>query len=241
MMHFVSILRAYLVAVVVFASIICSSGSATQYVNGATIFGSCANFSIQAGTAVSFNGAQTSVGTGSVGVAPGTSITGDIVLGTGFSEACTSPAIDCAADEMIAYGYVKGLTCTNTLANTDLSGVTLSPGIYCTVAGFFTLKATNLYLDAQGDANAQFIFQTATTVITSTGTNVILLNGALVKNIYWQVGTSVTLGGTSSFMGQILAYVSITVNTNVAVVGRLFAQAAVSFAGGDTLTLPSQN
>jgi hypothetical protein len=239
-MCFDSLLRASLVVVVVFASIICSSDATTQYVNGATIFGSCANFSMQAGTAISFNGAQTSVGTGSVGVAPGTSITGSFVQGTGTSEACTAPAIACAADAMTAYGYLKGLTCTHTLANTDLSGITLLPGVYCTGAGFFALSATNLYLDARGDANAQFIFQTATTVITAASTNIILLNGALVKNIYWQVGTSATLGASSSFVGQILAYVSITVGATVNVVGRLFAQAGVSCGGTDVIALPSQ-
>ncbi|UJR12316.1 hypothetical protein I4U23_016493 [Adineta vaga] len=239
-MHFVSLLRASLVVLLVVASIVSRCDAASKYVNGATIFGRCANFSIQAGTAVSFNGGPTSVGTGSVGVAPGTAITGNFVQGTGFSEACTAPAIDCTADELISYGYLKGITCTNTLANSDLAGITLSPGVYCTGSGFFTLTAGNLYLDAEGDANAQFIFQTATTVITSANTKIILLNGALVKNIYWQVGTSVTLGLGSSFMGQILAYVSITVGGGVTVVGRLYAQAAVSCAGNDSITLPSQ-
>ena len=237
-MHFVSLLRASLIVIV--ASFVSRCDADTQYVDGATIFGRCANFSIQAGTVVSFDGGQTSVGTGSVGVAPGTAITGSFVQGTGSSEACTAPAIDCTADELIAYGYLKGLTCTNTLANSDLAGKTLLPGVYCTGSGFFTLTADNLYLDARGDANAQFIFQTATTVITSANTKIILLNGALVKNVYWQVGTSVTLGLGSSFMGQILAYVSITIGGTVTVVGRLFAQAAVTCAGSDKITLPSQ-
>jgi hypothetical protein len=119
-MYFDSLLHASLVLVVVFASIICSSGAATQYVNGATIFGSCASFSVLAGTAVTFNGVRTAVGTGSVGVAPGTSITGAFVQILGTKEASTAPAIACAADAMIAYGYLKGLKCTHTLANTDL-------------------------------------------------------------------------------------------------------------------------
>ena len=239
-MHFTSLLRASLIFVVV-ASIVCRFGATAQYVNGATIFGRCANFSIQAGTSVSFDGVQTNVASGKVGVAPGTSITGTPLLGTGYTkEASTSSAQNCAADEATAYGYLKGLTCTNTLANADLSGVTLMAGVYCTGSGFLTLKATTLYLDAQGDANAQFIFQTATTLITSTNTNVILINEALAKNVYWQVGSSATLGATSSFIGQILAYASITVGTTTNVVGRLYAQAAVSCAGTDRITLPSQ-
>jgi hypothetical protein len=238
-MHFISLLRASLVVVV--ASILSSSDAATKYVNGATFFGSCANFSIQAGSSVSFSGVQTNVTDGNVGIAPGSSITGTPLQGAGYAlEFTSASAITCAADEGTAYANLKGLTCTNTLANSDLSGVTLWSGVYCTGSGVLTLKATALYLDAAGDANAQFIFQTATTLITSTNTNIVLLNGALAKNIYWQVGSSATLGATSSFVGQILAYASITVSDTVTVVGRLYAQAAVSCAGNDLITLPSQ-
>jgi hypothetical protein len=241
MTRFTSIIRASLFVVII-ASIVCSSdAAAVQYVNGTTIFGSCGNFSIQAGTSVSFNGVQSNITTGSVGVAPGTSITGTPLLSTGYTvEADTSSAINCAADEATAYSYLTGVTCTQTLANSDLSGVTLFAGVYCTGSGFLTLKTGALYLDAQGDSNAQFVFQTGSTLITSTNTNIILLNGALVKNIYWQVGSSATLGASSSFLGQILAYASISIGGTVTVVGRLYAQAAVSFAGTDQIALPSQ-
>jgi hypothetical protein len=235
-----SLLRASLVVVVIIASIVYSSDAASQYVNSASVFGRCANFSIQARTSVSFNGVQTNIFSGSVGNSPGTSITGTPVLGTGYTlEANTSPAINCATDQNIAYLFFKGVPCSHTLASTELSGLTLLPGVYCTATGI-TLTNTPLYLDAQWDANAQFIFQMATTLITSTNTQIILLNGALVKNIYWQVGSAATLGTSSSFMGQILASTSISVGVSTVVVGRLFAQAAVSFAGTDQVTLPSQ-
>jgi hypothetical protein len=242
MIHFTSMLRASL-AIVVVACMVSNSDAATQYVNGTTIFGQCANFSIQAGSSVSFGGGQTNVTTGNVGVAPGTSITGipQLQLGPGYTtQSASAASISCAADEGTAYGNLTGLNCTNILANSDLSNVTLLPGVYCTGSGFLTLNAATLYLDAQGDANAQFIFQTATTFITSTNTQVNLLNGTLAENIYWQVGSSVTLGANSSFVGQILAYASITVGDSVTVVGRLYAQAAVSCAGNDNIQLPSQ-
>jgi hypothetical protein len=238
MMRFNLLLRTSLVVIFII-SWIHSSNAATQYVNGTTIFGRCANFSIQAGTSVTFDGVQTNITTGSVGVAPGTSITGMPQLGNGYTEeADTTPAINCAADEATAYSTLKSAMCTNTLANPDLSGVTLFQGVYCSDSGTFTLTATTLYLDAQGDPTAQFIFQTATTLITSTNTNIILLNGAQAGNIYWQIGSSATLGSNSSFSGQILAYASISVATNVNVVGRLYAQAAVSFTGSDNIKLP---
>jgi hypothetical protein len=241
MMHFVSLLRASLVVIAIVASIVCRSDAATQYVNGTTIFGSCNLISIQAGTAVSFNGGQTYVYTGSVGVAPGTAITGNSMLGTGSIEACTVAASNCAADELIAYGILQGLTCPpeNTLANQDLSGVTLLPGVYCSGSGALTISATTLTLDGNGDPDSQFIFQTATTVKTATATSFILINGAQAKNVYWQVGTSATLGLGSSFVGHILAGVTINVGHTTNIVGRLLAQAAVNFEGGNTVALPS--
>ncbi len=240
MMRFTSLLRACLLVIVV-AYIVYSVDAATQYVNGATIFGRCANFAVQAGTSVSFDGAQTTVNTGNVGVAPGTSITGSVLLGTGYTqESNTASAQNCAADEMTAYDNLKNLTCTNTLASSDLSGQTLSPGVYCSSSGVFTLSAGAVSLDAQGDPNAQFIFQTTTTIITAASTSIILLNSAMAKNVYWQVGSSATLGASSSFVGQILAAVSITVDTAVYVVGRLYAQAAVTCASAANMTLPSQ-
>uniref|UniRef100_A0AAU7VF50 Ice-binding family protein n=1 Tax=Adineta environmental sample TaxID=1193592 RepID=A0AAU7VF50_9BILA len=240
MTHFISFIRASL-AIAVAASIVYSSSAATQYVNGATIFGRCGNFAIQAGTAISFDGVQTTVNTGNVGVSPGTSITGSLQLGTGYTrESNTISTQNCAADELTAYGSLKGLNCTNTLVNSDLAGVTLTPGVYCSTSGVFTLSAGSLSLDAQGDASAQFIFQTTTTVITAASTNMILLNGAMAKNVYWQVGSSATLGGGSSFVGQILADVSITVDTGVSVVGRLYAEAAVTCASAANITLPTQ-
>ena len=238
MKHFTSLSRASFVVIFI-TSIVYSSDAANQYVNGTTIFGRCAKFSIQAGAAVAFNGGQTNVATGNVGVSPGTSIAGNSLLAIGYTkEANTSPAINCAADEATAYFTLEGLTWNNKLATQDLSGITLFPGVYCSGSGAFTLTATILYLDAQGDPTAQFIFQMATTLMTSVNTNIILLNGARAENIFWQVGSSATLGLSSSFNGQILAKASISVGTNVFVVGRLYAQAAVSFAGADNIQLP---
>ena len=241
---FISIMRfiSLTLASLVIAFMVCSSDAAIQYVNGATIFGRCALFSVQAGTAVSFNGGQTNVMTGNVGVAPGTSITGNVNMGTGSIQDNTAAAQACAADELIAYQTLKNLTCTpgNTLANSDLSGVTLLPGVYCSGSGSLSISATALTLDGNGDSNSQFIFQTATTVETATATSFILINGAQATNVYWQVGTSVTLGLQSSFVGNIVAKVSISVGTTTTVNGRALAQAAVSFDGGDTIQLPSQ-
>ncbi|CAF1279653.1 unnamed protein product [Adineta steineri] len=225
--------------VVVIAFIVCSSDAATQNVNSATMFGRCANFTIQAGTALSFNGVGNQAVCGNVGVAPGVVIAGIPLLGANYNkEANTQVAVDCAADELIAYGYLTALKCTITLVNPDLSGMTLSPGIYCTSSGVFTLKTGTLTLDAQGDSTAQFLFLMATTLITSAHTNIIPVNSAQPNNIFWQVGSSATLGANSSFMGHILAQASITVGATVTITGRVYARAAISFAGDDIIHLP---
>ena len=202
--------------------------------------GSCQNFAVQAGTAVSFNGVLTTVFTGSVGVAPGTAITGSYSLGTGSVQANSASAILCAADLIIAYGAAAGATCkpNNLLPSSDLSGLTLYPGVYCSASGAFIISATTLTLDGKGSSSSEWIFQTATTLNTATATSFILQNGAQAKNVYWAIGSSATIGYSSSFQGTILAKVSITYGSSSVIVGRGLAMAAVTFAGSSSMTLP---
>jgi len=129
----------------------------------------------------------------------------------------------------------------------DLGGLTLAPGLY--VNGSSTgISGTGanaiLTLDAQGDANAVFVFKMASTLVTDSGTSIVLAGGAQAKNIYWQVGSSATLGTTSIFKGNILAFVTITVNSGATVDGRLFAGAGGNASGAvtvqsSTVTVPA--
>jgi len=209
-------------------------------INPLTIWGSCSSYSVHAGTSVSFNGGLTTVSTGNVGVSPGTAITGSFTTLAGSIEANTASAITCASSKLITFGILKNQICTtmNTLAASDLSGLTLLPGVWCSASYAFVISAATLTLDAAGDVNAEWVFQTGTTLITSTATSFILINGAQAKNVYWLVGSSATLAGTSSFVGQITAGVSISVGTNCHINGRVMAGAAVTFAGGDSIVLP---
>jgi hypothetical protein len=86
------------------------------------------------------------------------------------------------------------------------------------------ISSGDLTLDARGDANAVWIFQMASTLTTTVGRQVILTGGAKAANIYWQVGSSATLGTSSVFKGNILALASITVTTGATVEGRLLAR-----------------
>ena len=82
----------------------------------------------------------------------------------------------------------------------------------------------NLTLNAQGDPNAVFIFQVESKLTTATDSSVSLVNGAQACNVYWQIGSSATIGTRTAFKGTILALTSISVNNGVAVEGRLFAR-----------------
>lgn len=104
----------------------------------------------------------------------------------------------------------------------DLGGQTLTPGTY--TSGSSLANSTNLTFDAQGNDAAVFILSAGSTVITSSGSTMTLINGAQACNIYWQVGSSATLGTNSTFAGLIYALTSITATTGATVYGQLLAR-----------------
>jgi hypothetical protein len=125
----------------------------------------------------------------------------------------------------------------------DQGGVTLAPGIYKSTSSLI-IASGNLTLDAQGDANAVWIFQIASTLTTvgcgasvpcASGGNVMLINGADPANIFWQVGTAATIGQFTAFEGTILANDDISIDTGAQVTGRLLSGAQPSGAGAITL------
>jgi hypothetical protein len=105
----------------------------------------------------------------------------------------------------------------------NLGGQTLTPGLYKSTSTL-AISSGDLTLDAQGDANAVFIFQMGSSFTSTVGRQIILAGGAKAANIFWQVGSSATLGTGSVFKGNILALASITVTTGAAVEGRLLAR-----------------
>jgi Ice-binding-like len=208
--------------------------------------GACSSFAVEAGTAITFAGTVTTIASGNIGVSPGTSIGGNVVLATGSFERQSTLSIACARDLDIAYlaasealptTILSAVPNSKGLPTADLSGLTLGPGVYSSV-GSIIVSATTVTLDGGGDSNAQFVFQAATNVVTSTSTSFILVNGAQASNVYWVVGTQVTLGNASSFVGTILAGTAVVFNTNSVLQGRALAHTAVTFAGLGTVTLP---
>ena len=186
-----------------------------------TSLGLAASYTVLAGSAITNTGATTI--TGDVGVSPGTAITGlPVSQPTGGTVHAGDVVASLAqADLGIAYGFLAGMPCNVTMSGVDLGGKTLGPGVYCfaTSAGM----TGNLNLDAKGDTAAVFVFQMGSTLTTAAGASVVLVNGAQVRHIWWQVGSSATLGIASAIQGNILAHTSITLTTGASVTGKALA------------------
>ncbi|MEV7968052.1 ice-binding family protein [Sphaerisporangium sp. NPDC088356] len=198
--------------------------------------GTATNFAVLAGTTVTNTGATTV--TGDLGVSPGTAVTG---FPTGTVTGGTIHSADAAAAQAqaaltAAYNDAASRTPATTVP-TQLGGTTLTPGVYNSAAGTFQITG-NLTLDAQGDPNAVFIFQAASTLVTASASTVTLVNGASACNVFWQVGSSATLGTNSSFAGNILALTSITVTTGVTVNGRTLARNGAVTLDTDAIARP---
>jgi hypothetical protein len=184
--------------------------------------GSAAKFAVLAATTVTSTG-ETTVN-GDLGASPGTKVTGSLKV-RGMIHAGGPTAAQAQGDLTAAYNDAAGRTAGALSVAGNLGGLTLTPGLYKSTSSL-EISSGDLTLDARGDTNAVFIFQMASTLTTTSGRQVILNGGARAANIYWQVGSSATLGTTSVFKGNILASTSITVTTGAAVEGRLLARTA---------------
>ncbi|NNN20899.1 MAG: DUF3494 domain-containing protein [Acidimicrobiales bacterium] len=120
----------------------------------------------------------------------------------------------------------------------DLGGQTLDAGIYSTPSGAFSLTGT-LTLDGQGNPNGVFIFQMASTLTTASASQIVLINSANPCNIFWQLGSSATLGTGSKLQGTVLAYTSITATTGASVNGRLLAENGAVTLDDNLITNPT--
>jgi LPXTG-motif cell wall-anchored protein len=198
------------------------------------------DFSVLGGQTVTNVPAAGTVLDGSVGVWPGTAITGfppGVVQPPGTIEAGTPVAQQAQADSTAAYLDALGRP-LNATTTADLGGLTLVGGVYAGPSkGALQLTGT-VTLDGENDPNSVFIFQTNSSLITASGSNVALINGAQECNVFWQVGSSATLGTDSNFVGNILALTSIFVNNGVTVQGRALAQTGEVTLDNDVFTQP---
>jgi type VI secretion system secreted protein VgrG len=200
--------------------------------------GTAATYSVVAGTTVTNTGPSV-LGQG-VALNPGPSVVGfppGTVLGT--TEVANGVSLQAQSDLTTAYLDAAGRGVEFTQTNPDLVGQTLIPGVYAASAKAPLSLSGQLVLDGQGNANAVFIFQTDSSLITGPGSTIELINGASECNIFWQVGSSATLATGSVFVGNILALTSISVQTGVVVHGRALARNGAVTLDNDIFTAPS--
>ena len=193
--------------------------------------GTGASFSVLGGSTVTNTGPTTMFG--DLGLSPGSSVTGaPHVLGQTH------------VDDAVAIGAKNALTTayndaasrpSNGSAGTDLAGQTFLPGVR-TASSSLLLSSGSVTLNAQGDPNAVFIFQIGSTLITGSSTTVLLVNGAQACNVFWQVGSSATLGTGTRFVGTVMALATITANTAATIHGRLLARTGAVNLDTNTIT-----
>jgi len=199
--------------------------------------GTAASFGVLAGSTVTNTGPT--IVNGDLGVSPGAAVTGfppGVVNGTIY--AGDAVAAQAKLDLTTAYLDAAGRTTAPITVSGNLGGQTLAPGLYKSTSSL-EITSGDLTLDAQGDENAVWIFQIASTLTTTVGRQVILSGGALAGNIYWQVGSSATLGTNSVFKGNILADQAITLTTGATLDGRALTQIAAVALDSNTITVPA--
>lgn len=194
-------------------------------------------FAVLAGQTVTNVPAVGTVVNGDLGVSPGSAVTGfppGVVNGT--IHAADTTAAGAQADLTAAYNDAATRTPTGPLP-AAIGGLTFTEGVYnAPVAVGLTGTVT---LDAQNDPNAVFVFRIGSALTTASGSVVNLINGANPCNVFWQIGSSATLGTGSTFAGNILALTSITVTTGVTLNGRALARNGAVTLDDDLINRPA--
>lgn len=198
--------------------------------------GCAAGFAILAGSTVTNTG-PTIISGGDLGLSPGSAVTGfppGAISGgvIRINDLLANNAKGCLTN---AYNDAAGRTTAPIAVSGNIGGQTLAPGLYKSTS---TLAISSGDLTLAGPADAVWIFQVASTLTTTAGRQIILSGGAQAKNIFWQVGTSATLGTTSVFQGNILADQSITLETGAVLNGRGLTRIAAVTLDSNSVTKP---
>jgi hypothetical protein len=193
-------------------------------------------FSVLGGSAVTNTGP--SVLNGNLGVSPGTSLTGfQFATVNGATHNNDAVAAQAQSDLTTAYNVAAGAPVTADLSGSDLGNRILQAGVYnyssnAQLTGVLTLDGAN-------DPNAQFIIQVGTDLTTASASGVVLTRGASACNVFWQIGSSATLGSTTAFQGNLMADQQIALNNGATVQGRLLARIAAVTLNNNVITAPA--
>lgn len=190
------------------------------------LLGTSGNYAVLASSTITDAGASWI--TGRMALSPGTSVTGFPPATSGAKDINNGAALQARNDASTAYTNAAGETPFVTLS-ADLGGMTLVPGIYrysssAGLTGTLTLNGGGIY-----------IFQIGSALTTASSSRVLLINGAQPCDIFWQIGSSATIGGSTAFVGTILAHASITMVTSATLNGRALAGVGAGGAGAVSL------
>jgi hypothetical protein len=219
------------------AVLLLSTGSLkTALAQTAPPLGTAQNFAVLGGSTVTNAVSAGTILTGNLGVWPGSAITGfppGVVIGT--IHAADGTAETAQGDALTAYNSLVGEACpgANDLTGQDLGGMTLLPGVYCfsssaQLTGILTLNST-------GSPNGVFVFKIGSTLTTASNSAVVI-NGSSACNVFFQVGTSATLGTGTQLLGSIFAQASITLTTGASVTGGVYALTGAVTLDTNTVT-----
>jgi hypothetical protein len=214
-----------------------SSAQAATTLDGPVNLGTAATYGVLGASTVTNTGPT--VVNGDVGLSPGTSITGfgglpDGVY-TGTLHQTDAAAALAQSDLTTAYNVAASLTPSES-GLSELDGLSLTPGVY---RGGALSLADNGTLTLAGSASSVWVFQAASTLIIGSATHIVMSGGASECNVFWQVGSSATLGTTAQFEGTILADQSITATTGATIAGRLLATTAAVTLDSNVITVPT--
>ncbi|MCU1413893.1 MAG: Sortase [Microbacteriaceae bacterium] len=218
---------------------VASPADALTTINGPINLATATSYGVVAATAISNTGPTTIAG--DIGLSPGasSSYTGQAsVTQPGGTVVHTADAQSLQAQADLGNAYTVAASLTPTLSGqNELGGLSLTPGVY--TSGNSLQVTGQLVLDGAGDPNAVWVFQAGSTLTTATNSSVLLTNGASACNVFWQVGSSATIGVGSQFVGSVMALTSVSALTNATVAGRLLAENGAVTLDTNTITVPT--
>jgi hypothetical protein len=213
-----AVYKSRFLSVVVFALLAGAWPMAAQAATAPPL-GAAVSFAVLAASTVTCTGPSNIVG--DVGVSPGSAITGfPPCKVTGTFHSADAVSLQAQADALAAYNNLAGQACNFNLTGQDLGGMTLVPGVYCFNSSAELTGTLNL------SGGGIYIFQIGSTLTTASGSSVLINNAQpcdAASDVFWQVGSSATLGTTTAFAGNIIALASITMTTGATLDGRAIA------------------